>query len=311
MYQYNNPIPNHVLWPGWVDPHATLMAESTGMQLCPYQASEEDLDKKGKGSPPDSIVFIASNGVGVPRRIGLALAAAAADPYACLTSPLIRPAYPRLAPLDLPDFLLRDHHHHLRLPASETTESWDMVVIGPISSGFCYAMGWLERIEGPDAIRAWFRKRMGHRYFSWSAWQEAPILDGRATYEIEASVPGMRYIVLLCGNRETALAAERMFRYTDLTVGVKDPKCPWGGMPDQRGKTKLVTSFQVEWEGYEDWWEPRRWDENGDPIPPDGEKESDLRDAVYPRIKRTEPEERVFCWPMRLGKPYGPYWQSI
>lgn len=52
MYQYNNPIPNHVLWPGWVDPHATLMAESTGMQLCPYQASEEDLDKKGKGKNP-------------------------------------------------------------------------------------------------------------------------------------------------------------------------------------------------------------------------------------------------------------------
>ncbi|CCC05467.1 hypothetical protein SMACR_08968 [Sordaria macrospora] len=296
MYQDNNPIPNHVLWPGWVDPHATLMAEPTNMQLCPYQPSEKDMDKKGKRFPPDAIAFIASNGIGVPRYIGLALAAAAANPYASLTSPLICPPYPRLAPLDLPDFLLRDHHHHLRLPADQTTESWDMVVIGPISSGFCYAMGWLERIEGPDAIRSFFRKRMGHRYFSWSKWVEAPILDGRATYEIEAAVPDMRYIVLLCGNRETAVAAERIFRYTDLT----------------RRKKRLVTSFKVEWEGFQDWWEPRESDPaTGLPLPPDREKESELRDVVYPRIERTEPEERVFCWPMRLGKPGGPYWQSI
>ncbi|KAH7635291.1 hypothetical protein B0T09DRAFT_389555 [Sordaria sp. MPI-SDFR-AT-0083] len=296
MYQDNNPIPNHVLWPGWVDPHATLMAEPTNMQLCPYQPSEKDMDKKGKRFPPDAIAFIASNGIGVPRYIGLALAAAAANPYASLTSPLICPPYPRLAPLDLPDFLLRDHHHHLRLPADQTTESWDMVVIGPISSGFCYAMGWLERIEGPDTIRSFFRKRMGHRYFSWSKWVEAPILDGRATYEIEAAVPDMRYIVLLCGNRETAVAAERMFRYTDLT----------------RRKKRLVTSFKVEWEGFQDWWEPRESDPaTGLPLPPDREKESELRDVVYPRIERTEPEERVFCWPMRLGKPGGPYWQSI
>ena len=141
---------------------------------------------------------------------------------------------------------------------------------------------------------------------------EAPILDGRATYEIEAAVPDMRYIVLLCGNRETAVAAERMFRYTDLTVGINDKNCPWGGMPDQRRKKRLVTSFKVEWEGFQDWWEPRESDPaTGLPLPPDREKESELRDVVYPRIERTEPEERVFCWPMRLGKPGGPYWQSI
>ena len=152
--------------------------------------------------------------------------------------------------------------------------------------------------QGPDAIRAWFRKRMGHRYFSWSKWVDAPILDGRATYEIESKTPGMKYIVLLCGNRETALAAERMFRYTDLTVGVKDTKhCPWGGMPDQTSKKRLLTSYQVEWEGYS--------------LPPNKEKETELRDVVYPSIKACEPEERVFCWPMKLGKPHGPYWQSI